>query len=134
MCCRRSTFLRYRLLQSEHYRHATEASQCHVAEVIHVGPQTRLSTQGLIDKSIGALQGCRGRGSLGAQICLHALDGSLDRDTSRSERMDQFVAMNLFVPRDNRVHHGDSNAASDIAQQIIEAAGIADLFVLQERH
>jgi hypothetical protein len=49
---RRSTFLRYRLLQREHYWHASEASQCHVAEVIHVGPQTRLSTQGLIDKSI----------------------------------------------------------------------------------
>src|ERR1700687_1658376 len=54
--------------------------------------------------------------------------------TAWSYRGHQFVAMQLFMAGDNGVDDGNSNAASNVAQQIVEATGIANFFVLQERH
>jgi len=42
--------------------------------------------------------------------------------------------MKLFVPRDDRIYDRDPDAASNVADQIVEAAGVADFFVLQKCH
>ncbi len=58
----------------------------------------------------------------------------LDQTIGRSEGMHQFAAMHLFVSRNDGVDERNSDAASDVAQQIIEAAGIADLLIRKRSH
>ena len=38
------------------------------------------------------------------------------------------------MPRNQRVDDGDSDASAHISEQIIQAAGISDLFILQRAH
>jgi len=42
--------------------------------------------------------------------------------------------MELFMPRDDGIHNGDPDAAADVAEQIVEAACVADLLVFQKCH
>ena len=58
----------------------------------------------------------------------------MDGNPSGIERTRQFVAMDLLMPGDDRVHDRDSNTAANIAEQIVKSAGVADFFILQERH
>ena len=37
--------------------------------------------------------------------------------------------MQLLVTRDHRVHDRDADAAADVAEQVVESAGVADLFI-----
>jgi len=38
------------------------------------------------------------------------------------------------MPRDDGIHNGDPDAAADVAEQIVEAACVADLLVFQKCH
>src|SRR5580704_15810267 len=42
--------------------------------------------------------------------------------------------MRLRVARDDRVDDGNANAAADVPEQVVEAAGVADLFVAERAH
>jgi len=76
---------------------------------------------------------CRGC-ALGAEVVLYSLHCALHAEPGRTQRSRQFSAMYLCVTRDDGVHHRDSDAAADVAEQVVQSAGVADFFVLEEGH
>ena len=128
------TFSAHRLFQRKHDGNAPEAHQRHIAKIVHVGPEACLGVQILRHEPVGAVERVRRRGSMRGQVGLHAMDRALHRGSAGIQGVHEFAAMQLLVARDNRIHHGNSDAATDIAQQVIEAAGVANLLILEERH
>src|SRR5579871_3851348 len=129
-----SAFLAYSFLEGEDDGDASEADEGHVAEVIDVRPQAGLPIHCEADEGISALHGVSSGGSLRGEIGLHASERSLHVGPRRIYGDHQFIAMHLLVARDDRVYDGNTDAASDVAQKVVESAGVADLFVLQKRH
>src|ERR1700678_4089458 len=135
MCRGGRAFLGYCFLQRENDGHAGETHERHIAKIVHVGPQTRLSVESPVDQSISLLQCCGGgSSSLRSELVLRALNCSSDSSASGSERSHQFVAMHLLVARDDGVHYRNPDASADVAHQIVEAAGVANFFILQKCH
>ena len=127
------TFSAHRFFQCKHDGNAPEAHQGHIAKIVHVGPEACLGVQILRHEPVGAVE--RPPTRLHARTSRLACHGSCPapwfcRDPGSARVRCDAVA----GARDNRIHHGNSDAATDIAEQVIEAAGVANLFILEERH
>ena len=100
-----------------------EAEQGHVAEVIDIRPQACLRIKRAVENRVSAFR-------IRNELAKYGESVLEDRIRGR-ERVDELTAMQLFVAGDDGVHHRDADASSDVAEQVVETAGVADLFVGQ---
>lgn len=126
------TFLAFHTFHSEDDRDADQAQDSDVAQVVHVGVDGGLHVETVGDlRQIFEPRHVRpdmieSRSSVYPERMM--------QDARRSEIASEIGAMDLRVARDDGVNDGDTDAAADVADEIVKAAGVSDLFVAERAH
>jgi hypothetical protein len=115
---------------------AEEAEQREPAEDVNKGPVGGLAAQLLIHRRLG---GGKGVGSAeGAatwatttEVALKGLELILELLAGARDGVDDLILVDSAAAGQERLRDGDTDGAADVAHEVEQAAGVADLFVVE---
>ena len=120
-------FAGFYLFEEPDDAYAEEAEEREPAEDVDEGPERGLATELLVECGLGGIDGVRLSVGVSQELG-HAAEGVLKLLASARDIVDDLILMDVGAAGEQGGGDGDANGASDVAHEVEETAGVADLF------
>src|SRR5882757_6079000 len=112
----------------ENNRSAEKAGDREITQIVHIGVNDRLNIHGVLERCVLSKLFDMRAGAIKHFAAQRGMKRVEEQPASRHVTS-QIHAMHLRVARHDGVDHGNADATADVAQQVVQAAGVADLLV-----